>query len=35
MRTGLAEASNDEALVGKGVQVSLQGGRTAQPDTDT
>ena len=25
MRTGLAEASKDEALVGKGVQVSLQG----------
>ena len=25
MRTGLAEASKDQALVGKGVQVSLQG----------
>ena len=25
MRTGLAEASKDQALIGKGVQVSLQG----------
>ena len=31
MRTGFAEASKDEALIGKGVQVSLQGAALRRP----